>query len=621
MALELIAVDHRYGRRQSLQSVHMTVQPGDCYGFIGHNGAGKTTAMRIALGLDRPQRGAVRIDGFDTRRHPREARARIGGTIEEMQWYGWATARDNLVALAQLQGLTRAAARREAERVLDEVGLAEHAARPVRTFSQGMRQRLGLAQAILGRPRYVLLDEPHNGLDPEGIAELRDLLRRLTATGEHAVLVSSHQLREVASVCNRVGVLRQGRLLLEGDVDSLLAATRGRWRLETDDRAGTQRVLGDLGIVHQDGPANGNPNHGTAFDLELGAGSPRELVRALVRAEIGVDQITPRPADLEEVYLRLSGDAPGTASPTSTTAPAARAPTPRLAPRAPALRVWLHDVQRHGRRWPVALLVAGPAVFAWRRIETLADTAQAHVAEVERGDLFSTATVTGFEAVGRGLAAGLPAITLLAAALGSQTIAGDVSLGTLRNTLLRPVRRGHVLAGKTLALATAVLTSLGLLMATAWLTAARHFAFGDRMELYRDAEPDLWIGAEEVWPYTAGTMASTLLPVLAYAALGLLVGTLVRRAVWALATALGAVAAVDLARAVARPLDAEPWLLAAHQPSPLGDTSYLAFYVDLAIGNAEAFYEFGNMVWAVPATWCAAALSIAALRLARMRVL
>ena len=125
----------------------MTVRPGDCYGFIGHNGAGKTTTLRIALGLDRPRRGCVRIDGFDASRHPREARARVGGTIETTRFYGWASARDNLIALARLQGLSRRDAHREVDRVLDEVGLTADARRRVRAFSQGMRQRLGLAQS------------------------------------------------------------------------------------------------------------------------------------------------------------------------------------------------------------------------------------------------------------------------------------------------------------------------------------------------------------------------------------------------------------------------------------------------------------------------------------------
>ena len=219
MTLRLVGVSKRFGRQTVLDAVTIHVRRGDCYGFLGHNGAGKTTALRVALGLIRPSAGTVLVDGFDGRTHPREARARMGGLIEVPGFRDGADATSNLRALARLGGLRRGAARAECARLLELVGLADVGVKPVRAFSQGMRQRLGLAQALIGRPAYVLLDEPTNGLDPEGIADLRDVLHRIRAEDGVTVLLSSHQLSEVAGICNRVGIIRRGRMILESGVD------------------------------------------------------------------------------------------------------------------------------------------------------------------------------------------------------------------------------------------------------------------------------------------------------------------------------------------------------------------------------------------------------------------
>src|SRR5207237_882878 len=249
MSLELRCVSRRFGAQVALDRVSLSVRPGDCYGFIGHNGAGKTTAMRIALGLQRADEGLVVVDGFDAVRYPREARARMGALIEEPGFQGGWSAAKNLAELARLQGFARAEARREAGRWIERVGLAQVGSKPVQAFSHGMRQRLGIAQALLGSPRYVLLDEPTNGLDPEGIHEMRELLRALRADGV-TILVSSHQLSELSEVCNRIGVLRQGRLLVEAETSVLFDAETKRWRLEARDLEAAQRVMVELGALH-----------------------------------------------------------------------------------------------------------------------------------------------------------------------------------------------------------------------------------------------------------------------------------------------------------------------------------------------------------------------------------
>src|SRR6185503_7924079 len=221
MSLQLLSVTRRFGEQLALDTVSLHVRRGDCYGLIGHNGAGKTTAMRVALGLMRPDAGEVRVDGFGALQQPREARARRGGLIETPGFHGHLDAAENLFLLARLQGLSRVEARRESARLLGLTGLAEVGRKRVRAFSQGMRQRLGIAQALLGRPAYVLLDEPTNGLDPEGMADVRALLARLVREEGVTVLVSSHQLHELAELCNRVAILQRGRRLVEAETSAL----------------------------------------------------------------------------------------------------------------------------------------------------------------------------------------------------------------------------------------------------------------------------------------------------------------------------------------------------------------------------------------------------------------
>ena len=249
MTLELHSLSRRFGDQLALDSVSLRVERGDLVGLLGHNGAGKTTLMRIALGLLGPAPGGrVQVDGRDARREPREVRARLGGLIEVPGFYGGLGGRANLALLGRLQGLGRRAAGVEADRLLELLELSYAARKPVRAWSQGMRQRLGVAQALLGRPDYLILDEPANGLDPEGIALLRRLLARLAREEGCGVLLSSHQLHDVADLCSRIAVLHRGRLQLEGETRDLLGGENGRYALATDDDEAAAGVLGELGL-------------------------------------------------------------------------------------------------------------------------------------------------------------------------------------------------------------------------------------------------------------------------------------------------------------------------------------------------------------------------------------
>ena len=640
MALQLVDIEHRYGRRPSLRSVRMTVERGDCYGFSGHNGAGKTTTLRIALGLDRPSRGRVLVDGFAIADFPREARARLGGMIETTGFHPWASGRRNLVELARLQGIARRRARQEADRWLEVVGLGERAGSPVRSYSQGMRQRLGLAQALLGEPAYVLLDEPQNGLDPEGIVELREVLRRLTRDEGMTVLLSSHQLHELTGLCNRIGVLRQGQLLLEASTEDLVASTRSRFEIGTDDRSRTDQVLQTLGL-----------RRSSALDeardlVDLGSLQPAQLVRSLVQAGVGIERVVPRPTTLEEVYLRLATepDAPpaprgparldpsrnGAPSPDGVAAagrgagrgvadpdePALGRPRERLAPPLPTVRMAAYDLRRSLRRGLSAMFVVAPAFLAWRSVASLAADQARHLAGVAQGDPFSTSTVTAFESLARAMIAAGPAVAVLAAAAGSQSIAGELSLGSLRNVLLRPLRRAHVVLGKALAIALVTSLSYAAALATAAVSSAAYFDFGDRFEIFHDGEPQLWIEAVDVWPLVPELLLSPMLPLLAFAGIGFAVGAMVRRGVQALGITLFVLVALEFLRVDAL----AAWLPSTFLPSPLHHSSYAAYFVDVSLGSAEAMFRFGRTAIITPLAWIAGTLAIAGAMLARKRV-
>ena len=608
MALQLLDVDHAYGRRASLAQVTLTLRPGDCYGFIGHNGAGKSTALRIALGLMRPRSGRVLVDGYDAARHPREARARTRGLADTTGFYPWASGRQNLRLLARLAGLDRRGARLEADRWLEAVGLASDGGRRVGAYSQGMRQRLGLAQALLGDPAYVLLDEPTNGLDPEGIADLKQIVRQVTADGR-AVLFSSHLLADVGALCNRVGVLKEGRLLVEADTRELLTPDPHRGLLATADAEATRAALAGLDVAFEERPDR-------RFEVTFGGTTPAELVRGLVERGVGVEALERSATSLEEVYLRVDD---GRSAPPSEPVDAA-ARGPRLARGFAIGRVVRYELARGLRRLPGWLLIGLPAGLAWWRVDRLALDQAEHLAAVERGDLFSTSTTTAFEATARGLAAGLPLAVPLVAAFASQAIAGDLALGTLRNVLTRPLGRFSVAAGKMLATLCASLVTFGVLALMALVTARRAFEFGDRFEIFRSDEPELWIEALDVEPYFAAAFGYPALALLAYAGIGFLCGALARKSLWALTLTLVAVGALDLLRAVARPGGWEWALPSAHVPSILSDTSYLAFFQDLAIGSAEAFHEYEDSALTVPCAWLVLTFGLAALALARRRV-
>jgi ABC-2 type transport system ATP-binding protein len=595
----------------------MHVHTGDCYGFIGHNGAGKTTAMRIALGLQRADRGTVLVDGFDIRKQPREARARMAGLIETPGFDGQRSGMANLVELARLQGYSRSAARVEAAREIERVGLDHAAERRVQGYSQGMRQRLGIAQALLGKPAYVLLDEPTNGLDPEGIADMRALVGRLVRDEKLTVVVSSHQLHELTGLCNRIAVLRRGRVLIEEETAKLLAGDGARYRLETPDAAEARSVL-ERGAIRVEARADG------ALDLALNSADAPRVAGELVRAGVRIASFAPHGATLEEIYLRLAhGEQTVKSAPVDATrnvdAADAR-PLERRAPPRPVAMLFGYETRRLAGRFAVALFALLPALLAaaavlWRNAQARAD-----VKQVEGAQLFSATAVTAFEGVGVALQAGLPLLAFVALGVASQSVSSELSSGTLRNVLLRPIRRWQVAVGKALACACAVVASYAMLVGCALLVARACFEFTDVAEILPNGARYPLVRASELWPVLRATLAAPLLPLVAYTSLGFLAGTVARTAAGGLALALCAGVGLDLARVVARAFDVEGGLLSAYVPSPLGDTSPMHAFVEMSQGISNTHFDYARTLYSVPAAWIAVCMLLAVATLARRSV-
>jgi ABC-2 type transport system ATP-binding protein len=210
------------GKRTIVDGVSFTLNPGEVLGFLGPNGAGKTTTIRMLVGLIKPTAGSVTICGYDVRRDFEKALSNVGCIVENPDLYRFMTGRENLEHFARMLR----AAPEEIERVGGLVALAHRLDQRVGTYSLGMRQRLGIAQALLGHPRLLILDEPANGLDPAGIREIRELLRHLARDQQMAVFVSSHLLAEVELMCDRVAIIHKGQLLREGSVSELISSRR-----------------------------------------------------------------------------------------------------------------------------------------------------------------------------------------------------------------------------------------------------------------------------------------------------------------------------------------------------------------------------------------------------------
>lgn len=294
--LQTEGLTKRYGRRTVVDRLSLAVERGDIFGFLGQNGAGKSTVIRMALGLVRPTRGRVLLFGHDMGKHSLRALGRVGAIVEAPAFYedfsGW----DNLRIFAALSG---GANRKQIEETLVLVDLLDRAHDPVRTYSHGMRQRLGIAQALLPDPQFVILDEPTDGLDPQGIREVRLLLPRLRDELGLTILLSSHLLHEVERVCNRVAIIDEGRLLYQGAIGSLIAE-------EKLVKITVEPLEDAYQLLRREPLLSVSRNGSESLYVKMRNECIPRINALLVANDIRVMELSPQRVTLEEVFLNLT---------------------------------------------------------------------------------------------------------------------------------------------------------------------------------------------------------------------------------------------------------------------------------------------------------------------------
>lgn len=221
-AIGTFHLTHRYGAHAALSDLTLDIREGEIFGLLGHNGAGKTTTVSVLTTLLRPSEGTATVAGYDVKREPRKVRASIGYLPENVTFYNDLTTLENLSFFAELSGLRKPGPR--ISEVLEFVGFTGHDRERVGTFSKGMRQRVGLAQALLHRPEVLFLDEPTSGLDPEGVRALRELIVRINSEWGTTIFMNTHLLSEVTKTCTSIGILRSGRLVHHGSLADTVGA-------------------------------------------------------------------------------------------------------------------------------------------------------------------------------------------------------------------------------------------------------------------------------------------------------------------------------------------------------------------------------------------------------------
>ena len=294
--IETRGLTKSFGAVAAVSDVSMTVRRGEVYGFLGPNGAGKTTTLRMLLGLARPTSGTAIVAGHAP--GDPAGLAKIGALVDSAAFYPYLSGRENLHVVADLARISHS----RVDLVLDEVDLLSRAHRKFSGYSMGMKQRLGVAAALLKNPELLILDEPTNGLDPQGMAEMRKLIRSM-AHGDRTVLLSSHLLGEVEQICDRVGVIRDGRLVVESTVHDLRGDEGLLVKAEPEDRAYTF-------LAEMFGPELISRNDG-ALHIKADPKRSMEINGRLQAAGIGVSELRPFETSLEEVFFQLTGEEQG----------------------------------------------------------------------------------------------------------------------------------------------------------------------------------------------------------------------------------------------------------------------------------------------------------------------
>ena len=295
----------RYGEFTAVESLDLTIRAGEVFGLLGPNGAGKTTTVLMLLGLTEPTRGVVRVVGLDPTREPLGVKRKVGYLPDNVGFYGGMTGRENLRYTAKLNGFARTEAEARIDELLAEVRLTDAADRKAETYSRGMRQRLGIADALVKNPTVLILDEPTIAIDPAGVEELLALLRRLVTERNLTVLLSSHILGQVQSLCDRVGFFSAGRLVAAGPLDELARGTDRTIQLEVGvegEPAAIDAVAHALAGVTKVEPSPDDDRYRIVSATEDVAGP---LATALAAAGLPLVHLRRRGADLLDLYRRF----------------------------------------------------------------------------------------------------------------------------------------------------------------------------------------------------------------------------------------------------------------------------------------------------------------------------
>ena len=301
MVLQTIDLSKQYGTQFAVRDLNMNVERGKIYGLLGRNGAGKTTTIRMVTGLLQPTSGEVRLFGEEMKTPTKQVFERIGALIETPAFYENLTAKENLKIIADLRGMQSQGAIEDA---LKLVNLDKETKKKVKQYSLGMKQRLGIAMALMHNPEFIILDEPTNGLDPIGIQQIRLLIKKLSVQNGVTILISSHILSEIEQIADKVGFIDNGVLVEELTIDEIKKRNRHYVKLTVSDMSGTIPILEkELGISDFEIISS---NEIKIFELEVDL---ENLNRVLVKNDIGVSELSVKKGNLEEYFLKLTGGA------------------------------------------------------------------------------------------------------------------------------------------------------------------------------------------------------------------------------------------------------------------------------------------------------------------------
>lgn len=286
-----------FGERKAIDNLNLIVEEGDIYGFLGPNGAGKTTTIRMLLGLILPTTGQAFVNGYDISTHLEKALSKVGAIVENPSSYAYLSGYENLKLRANMFPETP---KSRIEEVLEIVNLKERSKDKVKTYSLGMKQRLGIAMALLSNPELIILDEPTNGLDPQGMREVRELVTQLAKQNKVTFFISTHLLNEVEQICSKVGILKDGKLLAQGDVSLLINSKDEIINIETLDVAKALSVLDNLDFIKTVKPLTDK------VIVEMEQGNSAKLNQLLISNGVDVSFISKQSNTLEKFFFELT---------------------------------------------------------------------------------------------------------------------------------------------------------------------------------------------------------------------------------------------------------------------------------------------------------------------------